>query len=123
MWGQNCTLKALYITSPQRDPHQEHEEDEEDIGDKVHRAQDSVGIVDGIVVKIPKDYPELSETEKPDLGFMRSQQVPQSIPHPTFLTINRPLIAPYTIHPTLQTQQVGKLLQSTLQLHSDTFKH
>lgn len=123
MWGQNCTLKALYITSPQRNPHQEHEEDEEDIGDKVHRAQDSVGIVDGIVVKIPKDYPELSETEKPDLGFMRSQQVPQSIPHPTFLTINRPLIAPYTIHPTLQTQQVGKLLQSTLQLHSDTFKH
>lgn len=86
MWGQNCTLKALYITSPQRNPHQEHEEDEEDIGDKVHRAQDSVGIVDGIVVKIPKDYPELSETEKPDLGFMRSLANKCPNPYPTPLS-------------------------------------
>lgn len=66
IWGQNPTLKTLYVSSPQRDPHQEHKEDEEDIGDEVHRAQDSVGIVDGVVVKIPEDYPELSETKRPE---------------------------------------------------------
>lgn len=49
---------------PSEGPYQEHEEDEEDIGDEVHRAQDSVGIVDGFVVKIPKDYPELGESER-----------------------------------------------------------
>lgn len=86
MQGQNPILKALYITIPQRDPHQEHEEDEEDIGDEVHRAQDSVGIVDCIVVKIPKDYPELSETERPDLGFTQSLANIYPNPYPTPLS-------------------------------------
>lgn len=98
MEGQNPTLKAS--KSPAlKDPHQEHEEDEEDVGDEVHRAQDSVGIVDRIVVKIAKDYPELSETERPDLGFTQSlvKHLPQFIPHLTFLTTNRPLTAPNAI--------------------------
>ena len=53
----------------QRDPHQEHKEDKEDIGDKVGWSQDAVGIVDSIVVKIPKDDLELSETERPGSGI------------------------------------------------------
>lgn len=54
------------------DPYQEHKEDEEDIGDKVGRSQDAVGIVYSIVVKVPKDDPELSETERPGLDFTQS---------------------------------------------------
>lgn len=53
----------------QKDPHQKHEEDEKDIGDKVGRSKDAVGIIDSIVVKVPKDDPELSETERPGSGF------------------------------------------------------
>lgn len=85
-------MKAFYVTSPQKDPHQEHEEDEEDIGDEVHWAQDSVGVVDSVVVKIPKDYPELSEAERSDLGFTQSLAIhlPQFIPPPTCLTSNKP---------------------------------
>ena len=57
------------IPIPQWDPHQEHEEDEEDVGDKVNRSQDAVGVVNSIVVKVPKDDPELSEAETPWPGL------------------------------------------------------
>lgn len=60
------------IPTSQRDPYQEHKEDEEDIGDKVGRPHDAVGIVYSIVVKVPKDDPELSETERPGLDFTQS---------------------------------------------------
>lgn len=48
---------------PSVGPHQEHKEDEEDVGDKVNRSQDAAGVVNSIVVKVPKDDPELSEAE------------------------------------------------------------
>lgn len=79
-------MKTVYVTSPQRDPHQEHEEDEEDIGDEVHRAQDSVGVVNCTVVKISKDYPELGETKRWDPGFTQSLANICSNPDPTPLS-------------------------------------
>lgn len=79
----------LPIPTFQRDPHQEHEEDKEDIGDKVGRSQDAVGIVNSVVVKVPKDDPELSETERPGsvlhLG-PNHNPVTYSYPQTTFLT-------------------------------------
>lgn len=77
------------IPTPQRDPHQEHEEDKEDISDKVGRSQDAVGIVNSVVVKVPKDDPELSETERPGSGLHpepNHSPDPYSHPQHTFLT-------------------------------------
>lgn len=59
------------MSPPFRDSYQKHKEDEEDIGDEVDRAQDAVGIVNSIVVKVPKDDPKLSETDRQGQGFTR----------------------------------------------------
>lgn len=93
--GQNLTSGPLCLhpsgsqfPTSQRDPHQEHEEDKEDIGDKVGRSQDAVGIVDSIVVKVPKDDPELSETERQGSGLHpepNHNPDPYSYPQATFL--------------------------------------
>lgn len=43
--------------------YQQHKEYKEDIGDKVYRPQDPVGVVDSIVVKVTQDDPKLGKAE------------------------------------------------------------